>query len=218
MSGVPSSRAFRVSLREFLLLFAAIAVGFTALKHANSWWLGAIAAIAMLFFMASAVVALVDRGARQAFALGFIACMASYLSIFFVETELHPYQGRFPTTRLLRRFFESVREQLYVDEASGDQVLRRDLPPNAQIIEDYSWTIATPPNQGGAIISRVRAAPSRSGAPGQVFRRIGDVPPRQMLVPVGHFLWGIALGYVGGHFGRYVYARRLREQRHDGAG
>jgi hypothetical protein len=203
----------RFSLREFLLMFGAIAVGFTALKYANAIWLAAVGAVVMLAFMAQAVTALVDRGSRQAFALGFVACLASYLSIFFVETEMHPYQARFPTSILLRHAFESLREQLYLDETSGEGVLHSQLPPGARTIRDFSWTITPPPSQGGALMAptpqvKIRTAPST----GTTFRRIGDVPSRDVFMPIGHLLWALFFGYWGGQYGRLVYARSVKRQ------
>ena len=38
MTVVAMPRGFRVSLREFLLLFTAIFFGCAALKYANDWW------------------------------------------------------------------------------------------------------------------------------------------------------------------------------------
>jgi len=203
--------AFRLSLREFFVLFAAVAAGCAALRYANGWWLGAVGLVVMLAFMAQAITALVDRGPRQAFALGFVACLASYLSIFWMETEIHPYQARFPTSRLLRTAFESVRERLYIDESTGDEVTQSNLPPLASIDEDTSWTIVPAPGQGGGMWQQ--PTPRRyGGTVGVNFRRIGDRPPREQFMPLGHLLWALAFGYIGGHFGRYVYSRRMREQ------
>jgi hypothetical protein len=213
MTTAATPPGLRFSLREFLLLVAAVVVGLCALIFGNGMWLAAVAAFTMLAIMTQLIVALADRGHRQAFALGFVACAVTYLSIFFVETEIHPYQGRFPTTRLLRIFFESVRERLYVDESSGDRVLHSDIPPAARIIEDNSWTIISPPSQGGSVIAEMNSRPrGMSGSAGVVFRRIGDFPDRRQFMPTGHLLWALLFGYIGGHFGRRVYRRRVLEQ------
>ena len=214
MATKTSSGVFSFSLRELLGLFAAVAGAFAALKFASSTWLAAVAAFTMLVCMYQAVVAFVDRGPRQAFALGFILCAASYLTIFFVQIEVHPFQARFPTSRLLRIAFEAMRERLYVDEQTGVEVVQSKIPSGANVIEDYSWTITPPPSQGGelAVTSSAGYAFFPPMGAGSSFRRIGDVPPRQMFMPIGHFLWALLIGYLGGRLGKYVYARRVRTQ------
>jgi hypothetical protein len=31
-------------------------------------------------------------------------------------------------------------------------------------------------------------------------------------LPIGHFWFALLLGYLGGHFARFVYLRRLKDQ------
>jgi hypothetical protein len=137
-------------------------------------------------------------------------CAPIYLTIFFVDTEVHPFQARLPTSQLLRVMFERMRERLYVDEGAGTAVVESKIPPGANIIEDTTWTIVPPVGQGG-VLSMPDALRDfqPSGPAGVSFRRIGDVPPRQLFMPIGHLLWALVFGYLGGRMGQFVYARRM---------
>jgi hypothetical protein len=39
-----------------------------------------------------------------------------------------------------------------------------------------------------------------------------ESPPREIFMPIGHSWWTLILGYAGGHFARFVYWRRFREE------
>jgi hypothetical protein len=40
----------------------------------------------------------------------------------------------------------------------------------------------------------------------------GQIPDHEHFMALGHCLWALLLGYAGGHFARWVYLRRRREQ------
>jgi hypothetical protein len=179
---------FRFSVRELLLLFAVAAVGCAALRYANQWWLFAASAGTFLAMMAGLVVALIDRGPRQAFAIGFVVWAAVYAAIVLSKTveganyprrnvEFDPYSGALATTQLLRPLFESIVETEWIDPATG------------QIIAGYN------PNQPAGRIAYMRESPSREN-----------------FMQIAHCLWTLAAGYAGGKLGRWVYARRVRQR------
>ncbi|HEX5105987.1 MAG TPA: hypothetical protein VFV87_19345 [Pirellulaceae bacterium] len=62
-----------------------------------------------------AVVAVIERGERQAAALGFVLWMAVYVSLLFLQ----PDTRRFPTEKLLTPVFESVVTRTWVDDRTG---------------------------------------------------------------------------------------------------
>jgi hypothetical protein len=115
---------FRLSLRELLTIVAFVAIGIASLKYANDFWLAVVAAVTMLSFFAVTIVAIVDGGPRQAFAIGFALTMLAYGLILLTgrttlgfggnsyskNIEMDPYDGRLPTTRMLRYVHIAVTE------------------------------------------------------------------------------------------------------------
>jgi hypothetical protein len=106
----------RISLRELLLLVTLVALAIASLKYASELWLAIVAGLAMIAFFVTGIVAVVDRGPRQAFAIGFALTMIAYGlmltsgqntqgprgNVSSKNIEFHPWKGRLPTTRLLR--------------------------------------------------------------------------------------------------------------------
>ncbi len=178
------------SLRELFLLVAFVAVACAALKFAGSVWWAVLSAFAGLVFLAAAVTALLERGPRQAFAIGFIVCAGVYYGLVASASgqgpnnnsnpELDPYSGRMPTTTLLKPLLEAVVVNKWVD-ATGKEI------PNFN------------PSAGGGF----------GAGPGAI---VILMPTRQDFMRIGHCLWTLLLGYLGGHFGRFVYLRRIARQ------
>jgi hypothetical protein len=38
------------------------------------------------------------------------------------------------------------------------------------------------------------------------------VPQLWYVLPIGHYWFALLFGYLGGHFARFVYVRRMKEQ------
>jgi hypothetical protein len=110
------SSGLRVSLRELLLLLGFFALACAALKYANGWWEAAISAVALLLFMASVVIALVDRGRRQAVAIGFAVFMGSYGLMGWIR------EGDLPTDLPLAALYRAIATQTYVDVMTQEVV------------------------------------------------------------------------------------------------
>jgi hypothetical protein len=110
------TNALRVSLRELLLLLGYIALACAALKYANGWWEAAISAVALLVLMASVVIALVDRGRRQAAAIGFAAFMGIYGLVGWISDR------ELPTGVPLSLVYRLVVNETWID-ASTQQVV-----------------------------------------------------------------------------------------------
>jgi hypothetical protein len=191
----------RVSLRELLLVVAFVALAIASLKYASEWWRVIVTGITILAFVAAAISAVVDRGSRQAFAVGMLIAMAIYAVLLLngrdftsrpgngnsnVEFTARFTQtnsiGNLPTTFLLSRLYAKIRQREWYDRDSGE--IFGDDP-------------------------RRNNPPSTGMAPGQV--RIRDLPPRDLFIVIGHCLWAIFLGFVGGRFARFLYTRRCRE-------
>jgi hypothetical protein len=195
MTTAASCHGLRISLRELLLLFTALFTACAALRYANVYWLAAVTLLTLVTFIAAAVIALIDRDARQALAIGFVTAAAIYMTLIFCmrvtgdnrgnvrsyNAELDPEEGSFPTTLSLRPLFVSIQEHWYIDP-SGTPIRRSQLPP----------AVIANPNNGGYVYDQER-------------------PNRQHFMLIGHCLWALLFGYVAAKFARWVYARRLRE-------
>lgn len=192
---------FRMSLRELLIGVALLAVAIVSLKYASDTWLAIVAAITMLIFFVELIVAVVDRGPRQAFAIGCALTITAYAlvlntgqrtsgssgSISSQNVELDHMRGRIPTTRLLRYVHAAVEDGTYVNVFTGKELPNRDP--------------AKDPNRGSGGFGGLGTAVS--------YR---EIPPREIFMPVGHCWWALILGYAGGHFANNVYGRRLRDE------
>lgn len=175
---------FRVSLRELLVLCALSAVAIVSLLYANERWQGAIVMGTVIVTLVAGIVAVVDRGARQAFAIGFAMSVVLY-GVVLANTprandgpslELNPYTGTLPTSRLLLPLFENVAVTRWIDFRTGQEIL------------DYDPQAAGQSNQ---------------------FASLDQRPEQAVFMRIGHCWWALLLGYLGGWFARFVYLRRL---------
>ncbi len=192
-----TTRRLRISLQELLILVAFIALGCAALKYANDVWCTVLAASVLLLVMAAAIAALVDRGRRQAMAIGFTVCAAIYGVAFWSaplnnglqSRELDPYTGRLPTTGLLKPLYESMVRRTWYDFHTGQELPNFD-PQKPQ---------TTPGAGGGPYFA------SNIGSP-----NIGsqEFPDRGQFMTVGHWLWVMLVSYCGARFAEWLYRRR----------
>ena len=174
----------RFSLRELLMLIALVAAAIVSLKYANEPWQIAVGMLTLVAFMGALIGAVVDRGGRQAFALGMVLAMTVYGALIASRemTTTAPNGplwggGKLPTTQLLNYLLIGVQETRLFDRTSGEEI--RDDHPLAR------WPVQV-----------------------AVRRR---VPHRNHFMSVGHCWWALLLGYAGGRFAAYVYARRTRD-------
>jgi len=183
---IPTTRVapFRLSLRGMLVLVAAVALAIVSLTYASDWWQIGVVTLVLLTFAAAAIVALVDRGGRQAFALGMVVIMTIYAGLIAYASlqtarEFNPEfrgQGSLPTSRLLASVYERFVDRTYVDVRTGKRLMNFD-PTNS------------PP------IIRIQA------------RRV-ETPPERQFMQIGHAWFALLLACLGGQFARSVYCRR----------
>lgn len=100
----------RWSVRGMLVLVALVALAIPSLQYASEAWLALVVGITIVAFLVALNVAVVDRGPRQAFAIGFVLTMAAYglILMSFQTREFDQWKGRLPTTRLLRYVHAAV--------------------------------------------------------------------------------------------------------------
>jgi hypothetical protein len=179
---------FRLSLREMLVLIAMVALAIASMKYASPAWRTCVYAITMAIFMWAAVISVIDRGPRQAFAIGMVLLMVIY-GVLLINAprrgegnlELDPQRGRLPTSRAVKHLFPPMETIEWLDSR------------NAQVLP--SFDPANPP-------PGIRAY--------SVTRR---TPDQATLMAVAHCWWALLLGYVGGRFARVVYLRRSDQPR-----
>jgi hypothetical protein len=181
-SATPWAALFRVSLRELLLLIAMVALAIASMKYASPAWRTCVYTITMAIFMWAAVIAVIDRGPRQAFAIGMVLLMVIYGVLVTNGTvrsenvEMDLQYGRLPTSRVVKYIFPPTETVEWLDNRTG------------QILPNYDP--ANPPPGIGAFPQT---------------RRKPDPP---ILMAVAHCWWALLLGYIGGRFARVVYLRR----------
>ncbi|MBA4104603.1 MAG: hypothetical protein C0485_02515 [Pirellula sp.] len=112
MSNDQFASPFRLTIRSLFLWTTIVALSFGALLFANEWWLAALSLLVGLAATWAAIVAVVDRRARRAFAVGVLAWI---LVQAFVLPELLGTGSRLPTTRLMTAIFPLVAGPELVD-------------------------------------------------------------------------------------------------------
>jgi len=215
------TRAIRISLRELLILFAGVTLGCAALKYANVWWQSAVVALSFTAVMAAGIFVLVDRGQRHSFAIGFLVCALGYGAIVqncrtivnigdasrSRNNEIErPTDGWLPTTQAILSLYNSIARSMWRNVPTNEVVAEQDLPENAQRVQmpnPYGDQRYYAVSESG----RLSMIPNNQvGA--NAYLSMGRQPNRDYFMLIGHFLWALLLGYVGGKFAQFVYARR----------
>jgi hypothetical protein len=192
---------FRASLREMFLLVAAIALAILSLLGASIFWQGAVGLIVMLASGAAIITGIMERGSRQAFAIGFGVAMFGYALIVWngeryadgprknKNMELVGLDGQLPTSLLLHYLHLKIDRSGYIDANTGKDISEAEL---AKTPLDYST--------GTGLVA---------GRPVQYVQR----PRQEVFSPIGHYWWGLLFGYIGGRFAENLYTRRKNLQR-----
>jgi hypothetical protein len=182
-----------MSLRRLLVIVGLIALALASLCDANDSWQILILGFTMIVVFATAIIAVVDRGAGQAFAIGFTLIVAAYgLLLMGRAAEFDQYSGRWPTTHLLKFLHGAMDRSEWVDTSTGS------------VIKDFDPQHPSVPIAGGGSFG---VGPTASWR---------EVPPREAFMPIGHCWWALLLGFAGGNFAQYVYLRRIRKQARTG--
>lgn len=188
----------RISLREMFLLVLVVTLAIVSLIYASPLWQGIIAFIAMLMVMIAVICSLVDREPRRAFAIGAGVAMVGYLLIVgtsqvFIGNGEFSGAGNFPTTILLEKFFAGINRSGYFDVKTGALIPQSELGALTSAPGGFS------PGIPGNTLQ------TSSGR--QVYYR--DDPPFEIYIRTGHLWWAFLFGFIGGHFARYIYSRRM---------
>ncbi len=177
---------------------------------ANAEWVTLLASLAILLSGAMLIVACVERGTRQAFAVGFIAMMALYLlgvrytagpqspnsfsQVY--EAERLKYAAALPTTVILGELWLRIRAPYYVTIEANDP------------FERYQGPISDIKAQGFGTPFK----PPKTPPPGTTGFDVSVLPELRWFLAIGHLLFAFLLGYLGGKFAVAVYRRREARQ------
>jgi hypothetical protein len=174
---------FRISLRELLILVAAVALAIVSLKTESTFLRGIIELLAMLALGLAVIAAILDRGRRQAIAIGAAVMMSGYAGLILVHNFAD--DDPMPTTSLLISVHGWVAHSGWVDAATREDVA----------IDGQSLTLH--PNGANMF----------NGRPVEWVER----PPLTDFLATAQCWLLLLLGYIGGHFARFVYIRRCKE-------
>ena len=175
----------RFSSRELLLLVAFVAFAIASLKYANEICQIAVTMLALIVLIGAVIIAIFDRGTRQAIAMGMVIAIAIYGGLI-VLVEFAEFTGgrttrytRFPTNRILEYLYAGIQKTVWIDRNTGEMI-----PDEERNIRAF----ARPP------------------------RRM-EVPNLEEFMTIGHTWWALLWGYLGGRFARFVYVRRICGQK-----
>jgi hypothetical protein len=190
---------FRISLRQLFLLVSAVAAAVVSLHHASTTCQALVGMILLLAVFAAVITGIFDRGPRRVFAIGFALVSLSYALLVLTGEEVTQNSGgnveliasedwarppRLPTTLFLRQIYKNVQRTAWIDAITGNEV------------PGYDYTKYQAAQAGGGFVP---VQPK-------------DLPSSETFMSTGHYWWALLLGYLGGHFARFVYLRRTKEQ------
>jgi hypothetical protein len=172
----------RISLPQLMQIVAVIALALVSLCYASAWWESIILCLGMVTFFALLIVALIDRGSRQAFAIGMAVVTAGYTGAKWLDPGIKFRHFGLPTNALLMHSHAAVARDAYFDDQTGEQLVGFTPPTNAR--------------------------PGQSNTRG--FYQ-GTVPHVEHFLLIGHIWFALLFGFLGGLFARSVYLRRLKK-------
>jgi hypothetical protein len=227
----------RISLRELMLVVAAVAVGMAGLKYASSGMLPVVQAMTGVILLAMLVRAIVDRGRGQAFAIGFLISGLGYALVAHFSDRLLPattwpvYERKitssFPPTQLWLRLCPSLATYRWINTNTGKPLNFDPTRPNtkwrlrqpAMVIEGAGIIVLTGPTTGHPVLlwdhlldQQLFTEEEISAAMIHAEQRrtcfaFLPIPWPSDLVFLGHCYGVIVLGYAGGRIGELLQDR-----------
>jgi hypothetical protein len=177
---------FRVSLRELLILVAAIALVIVSFQSGSLFWQGLVGLTAMLAMGMAVIAGVLEKGPGRAFAIGAAVMMCGYALLVTVyrSAEATSVEGILPTTVLLRSIYPVFDNSGWVYAATSDPI---PVNANPSINPDGSNSL--------------------NGQPVHFQQQ----PVFHSFISIGHSWFLLLFGYLGGRFARFIYLRRSKE-------
>lgn len=199
---------WRLSILELLLLVGFAAVACASLLNASVLWVSIILSITCLCTLLLAILAICERGVRQAAALSSLAALFLYGLLWTFEPPMNEitdrisaqgpdggveYKHYLPSTHLLNAAWDRVNGTYAINILTGEVGER--LSDDVVTFESGYMGPNLPP--GWNFNNTVRRA----------------WPRPEHFVGIGHCLFAMALAYISGKLAAFIYLRRLvREQ------
>lgn len=176
---------FRFTIRGLIALVTLVAVAVAALRDGSAFW-DSVTFSATLFILVSSILSAIHfSGRSRAFWIGFALCG----SVYFGVSLLPEVRTRLLTTRALAylgRLIPSVRVDLTNNQDPEER--SKVLMPNGS-------------TRPGVVLGI-------EGGTGKLYASRGG--PSEYFYPIGHSLWALVLGLLGGLLSRYLYIVGLK--------
>jgi hypothetical protein len=195
------------SIRMLMVIVIIFAVGLAALRNASDLWVGTLL-LADLFVLGTALMgAVILRGREQHWCIGFVSFAGFYLALSMGPWLSDAFQPRLGTTHALRyayeRTYPSVAPPLEKEALASLLVQREELLSHlenakrvARHVNDPSVLAATRElKKIDAKLAANQAAPSLN-----------------QFQNVGHSIFSLLIGLVGGTVATWFYVRRERAE------
>jgi hypothetical protein len=210
----------RFSIRTLMAFVLVFAVGLAALRNANAVWAGAMLLLAFASVGVAVVGMCLMRGRERAWWLGFGVFSGGYLAVAVAPVLSSPFNAYLGTTSLLN----SV--QLQVATASstrlGDLVSRRAaLAARIELIDRDDPTVSQVMNRGAAELAKLDAIIEEEQSSQLYAKRWQSLLPGAAneghFRSVGHSLFALLAGLIGGTVAVWFDARREAGESHFGS-
>jgi hypothetical protein len=193
----------RVSIRGLMAFVLVSAVGLAAFRNAGELWAGMLLLAALAAVGAAVMGAVILRGSERCWCAGFAFFGGGYLALAFGPWLSDTFQSKLGTTHLLGQIYEQLHPS--TSQVNGNlEVLKaalEDAVASAQRARGLARSAQDP--------SRV-ATGNRVAALNQQIATLKSSPTRDQFERVGHSLFALLAGLVGGTLAVWFYARRDR--------
>lgn len=174
----------QLTIRELMAIVLFAAIGLAGLS-AGGWFASVIIVAATIITTGFAIVAFVGRGQFKSLAVGFLIPVVTYsaLVVSMGESELDPYGGMLPTTKLIKPCFELLVKREYVNLETNQPVPDYDPDANSGLGRDID---------GSPVGTR-------------------ETPDRPTFMSLAHVLLAMIFGYAGAKFAIWVDRKQSQQ-------
>ena len=217
----------RFSLATLFIVFAAIAVGCTAIIYANHLWQQVLVTVVMLTLSFMTLIAALARAQRRAFAVGFVTLgWAYFVLVFFSATAVRPMLLTDRTVHLLysamhQTATRAVTETMWspsgpVTQTRYIQIAQPTYDPYLMPVYASPVPPQVPPPIGASYQPTTTPGPQALLVPQPLppapFVPAKPPPSLWMFGNIVHCLWTLVLACVGGIAGSSITAMSARAE------
>ena len=196
----------RFSVRALMAVIVGCAVGIAALRNANDWWAGTMLQVALTAVGIAVLGAIFVRGREQAWWLGFALFGGGYLVLAVSPWLINTFQPILCTTHVLRALQSHVVQATSDDEVDLQQwrAKRDELAARLREAESLARSGSDPD-----VIAGKRALVKWY----QQFEAFKDAANDEEFQQIGHSLFSLLAGLMGGAVAVWFYLRSLHSAR-----